>query len=193
MVAVSAFSSDLGLIEQLFQAALRTLFADRTSRVIATGCRACSFPPIVRRSAIRSLARRRKPPPRQPTPPATALAPFQFLIRDRDSKFTSAFDTVFASERIRIIQTPIRTPVANAYAERFVRTVRTECLDWYLLRSERHLHRVLHEYLKHYNHQRPHRGCGLQAPYPPPRPGTGPIERHDRLGGLIHEYQRAAA
>ena len=100
---------------------------------------------------------------------------------------------MFASEGIRVIQTPIRTPVANAYAERFVRTIRTECLDWLLIRSERHLHRVLREYLEHYNHERPHRGRRLQAPDPPPRPQTGPIERHDRLGGLIHEYQRAAA
>jgi putative transposase len=81
------------------------------------------------------------------------VTPIRFLIRDRDSKFTSAFDTVFASEGIRIIQTPIRTPLANAYAERLVRTIRTECLDWLLIRNE----------------------------------------RHDRLGGLIHEYHRAAA
>jgi putative transposase len=116
----------------------------------------------------------------------------RFLIRDRDSKFTTAFDTVFASEGIRVIQTPIRTPAANAYAERFVRTVHAECLDWYFVRSERHLHRVLREYLEHYNHERPHRGRGLRAP-DPPRPGTEPIKRRDRLGGLIHEYQRAAA
>jgi putative transposase len=123
----------------------------------------------------------------------TTLAPFRFLIRDRDSKFAAAFDTVFASEGIRIIRTPIRTPVANVYAERFVRTVRVECLDWLLIRNERHLRQVLREYLEHYNHERPHRGLRLQAPDPPPRPETGPIERHDRLGGLVHEYHRAAA
>jgi putative transposase len=121
------------------------------------------------------------------------LIPFRFLIRDRDSKFTAAFDTVFASEGIQIIQTPIRTPVANAYAERFVRTVRTECFDWLLIRNECHLQRVLREYLEHYNHERPHRGLRLQAPDPPPTSGTGPVERHDRLGGLIHEYHRLAA
>ena len=81
---------------------------------------------------------------------------------------------MFASEGIRIIQTPIRTPVANAYAERFVRTIRAECLDWLLIRNERHLHRVLREYLEHYNHERPHRGRGLQAPDPPPRPANRP-------------------
>jgi putative transposase len=121
------------------------------------------------------------------------LAPFRFLIRDRDSKFSLVVDTVFASEGIRIIQTPAHTPVANAYAERFVRTIRTECLDWLLIRNERHLRRVLHEHLKHDNHEQPHRGRSLQAPGPPPRRAAGPIERHDRLGGLIHDYQRATA
>lgn len=121
------------------------------------------------------------------------LVPFRFLIRDRDSKFAPGFDTVFASEGIRIIQTPIRTPVANAYAERFVRTVRRECLDWLVIRNERHLHHVLREYLEHYNYERPHRGRGLRAPHPPARWAAGPIERHDRLGGLIHEYHRTAA
>jgi putative transposase len=99
---------------------------------------------------------------------AGTLDRFRFLIRDRDSKFTTAFETVYASDGIRVIQTPIRTPVANAYVERFVRTVRAECLDWLLIRSEHHLHRVLREYLEHYNHERPHRGRGLQAPDPPP-------------------------
>jgi transposase InsO family protein len=92
------------------------------------------------------------------------LAPFRFLIRDRDSKFAPAFDTVFASEGTRIIQTPIRTPVANAYAERFVRTVRTECLDWLLIRNERHLHRILREYLEHYNHERPTADAACKHP-----------------------------
>jgi putative transposase len=123
---------------------------------------------------------------------ADALDGFRFLIRDRDSKLTTAFDSVFASEAIRVIQTPMRTPVANAHAERFVRTVRTECLDWLLIRNEHHLHRVLRDYVEHYNHERPHRGRRLHAPDPPPRSETGPIERSDRLGGLIHEYQRAA-
>ncbi len=121
------------------------------------------------------------------------LEPFSLLVRDRDSKFTRAFNTVFASEGIRTILTPIRTPVANAYAERFVRTIRRECLDWILIRNEHHLRRVVDEYAAHYNHEPPHRGLGLKPPDPPPRLAVGAIERHDRLGGLIHHYERTTA
>jgi putative transposase len=88
----------------------------------------------------------------------------QFLIHDHDSKFSAAFDEVFRSEGIKLIQTPIRAPQANAYAERFVRTVRAECLDWLLILSRRHLERVLRVYAPHYNRERPHRALGL---YPP--------------------------
>jgi transposase InsO family protein len=121
------------------------------------------------------------------------LARFSLLIRDRDSNFTDAFDTVFASEGIRTIQTPVRTPVANAYAERFVRTIRRECLDWILILSERHLAHVVREYLAHYNRERPHRALELQAPDPRQHLGADPIQRLDRLGGLIHHYERTAA
>jgi putative transposase len=120
----------------------------------------------------------------------------RFLIHDRDSKFTASFEEIFRSEGIRIIHTPIRAPQANAYAERFVRSVRAECLDWLLILGRRHLERVLRAYTMHYNRERPHRGLALQ---PPERvnaadpPTAGKIERRDRLGGLIHEYYRAAA
>ncbi len=120
----------------------------------------------------------------------------RFLIHDRDSKFTSAFDEVFGSEGIKVIHTPIRAPQANAYAERFVRTVRGECLDWLLILGRRHLARVLRIYLAHYNNERPHRGLALLPPESPDaaaQPAAGAIERRDRLGGLIHEYHRAAA
>jgi putative transposase len=120
----------------------------------------------------------------------------RFLIHDRDSKFTSAFDEVFRSEGITVIQTPIRAPQANAFAERFVRTVRGECLDWLLILSRRHLERVLRIYLAHYNNEHPHRGLALLPPESADiagQPTAGEIERHDRLGGLIHEYHRAAA
>ena len=82
----------------------------------------------------------------------------KFLIRDRDTKFTTSFDEVFSSEDIRIIKTPVRSPRANAYAERWVRTVRRECLDHLLVLNRGHLERVIREYVVHYNHQRPHRG-----------------------------------
>jgi len=118
-----------------------------------------------------------------------------FLIHDRDSKFTASFDEVFRSEGVRVIHTPVRAPQANAYAERFVRTVRTECLDWLLIVGRRHLERTLRTYIQHYNRERPHRGLALQPPEAPQlkSPPDAGVQRRDRLGGLIHEYYRAAA
>jgi transposase InsO family protein len=124
-------------------------------------------------------------------------APPRFLIRDRDSKFSGPFDEVFRTEGIRVIETPVRAPRANAYAERWVRTVRAECLDWTLVLGHRHLERVLRTYVGHYNRGRPHRGLGLGLPEPPPiEPApvqAREVKRRDLLGGLIHEYQAAAA
>jgi putative transposase len=123
---------------------------------------------------------------------------FRFLIRDRDSKFTRDFDAVFAGEGIRVIKTPLRTPNANAIAERFVRTVRAECLDWLLIVNRRHLERVLRVFADHYNTHRPHRSRHLNPPAPnisKPhiiRTPTAGVQRRDRLGGLIHEYSHAA-
>src|SRR2546427_9693947 len=88
----------------------------------------------------------------------------RFLIHDRDSKFSAAFDDVFRSEGIKVIKTPIRAPQANAYAERFVRTVRAECLDWLLILGRRHLDHVLRHYVTHYNAERPHRALALLTP-----------------------------
>src|SRR5688572_18231955 len=92
--------------------------------------------------------------------------PIQFLIHDRDSKFSATFDAVFRSEQIQIIRTPFRAPNANAYAERWVRTVRQECLDHLLIVHETHLKRVLAEYITFYNARRPHQGIQQQAPIP---------------------------
>jgi putative transposase len=125
--------------------------------------------------------------------------PLRFLIRDRDSKFTRDFDTVFHSEGIETIRTPVRAPKANAVAERFVRTVRSKCLDWLLIVNGRHLERVLRVFVHHYNGHRPHRSLNFGPPdphQPPLRVVTSPrpahVERKDRLGGLIHEYSLAA-
>jgi putative transposase len=116
----------------------------------------------------------------------------RFLIHDRDSKFTASFDEVFRSEGIRVI---LQAPQANAYAERFVRTVRTECLDWII--GRRHLEHILRVYTQHYNRERPHRGVALHPPQPlalaPALRQDGDVQRRDRLGGLVHEYYRAAA
>jgi putative transposase len=122
----------------------------------------------------------------------------EFLIRDNDGKFTRAFDTVFNAEGIRVIRTPVRAPKANAVAERFVGTIRRECLDWLLITNRRQLQHVLAEFVDHYNSHRPHRALGLAPPEPrhPPTTRTSTpaaaIRRHDTLGGLIHEYTIAA-
>jgi putative transposase len=90
--------------------------------------------------------------------------PFRFLVHDRDTKFSVAFDEVFRSEGIKVIRTPAQAPNANAYAERWVRTVRADCLDRILILGRRHLERVLYEYRRHYNEHRPHRALALVPP-----------------------------
>jgi putative transposase len=124
--------------------------------------------------------------------------PARFLTHDRDSKFSRAFDEVFQSEGVEIIRTPFRAPQANAFAERWVGTVRRDCLDWLLITSRRQLARVLRVYVDHYSTHRPHRALGLTPPTPGSRlrlVDSNPLDqlhRRDRLGGLIHEYARAA-
>jgi transposase InsO family protein len=121
----------------------------------------------------------------------------RFVIRDRDSKFSGPFDEGFRSEGVRIVRTPIRAPRANAFAERWVRTVRAECLDWMLVLGRRHLERVLRVYADHYNGSRPHRGLELNTPEPRPDPPSWPaggvrLRKRGLLGGLIREYDLAA-
>jgi transposase len=121
---------------------------------------------------------------------------FRFLIRDRDAKFTAAFDAVFTAIDVRIIKTPVRAPRANAIAERFVCSIRRELLDRILIINQRHAATVLDEYQHHYNSHRPHRTLGQAAPLRPlPQPTTSEtntVRRRDRLGGLLHEYQQVA-
>jgi putative transposase len=120
----------------------------------------------------------------------------RFLIRDRDAKFSTAFDAVFTATDIRIIKTPVRAPRANAIAERFVGSVRRELLDRILITNQRHAAAVLTEYAKHYNSHRPHRTLGQAAPLrpllQPTTTETNTVQRRDRLGGLLHEYQQVA-
>jgi hypothetical protein len=117
----------------------------------------------------------------------------QFLIHDRDTKFVAAFDTVFQSTRAHIIRTPFRAPNANAYAERWVRTVRHECLNKLFILTESHLWQVLDEYVTYYNTWRPHQGLGQQTPIPGPTPTrVGMVRNRPVLGGNIHDYYRAA-
>jgi len=124
--------------------------------------------------------------------------PIRFLIRDRDQKFTDRFEHVFRSEGIEVVRTPFRAPQANGVAERFVRTARSECFDRLLILNQQHLERVLQAFLDHYNGHRPHRALSLTPPEarrPTPMPsasGNARILRRDRLGGVVHEYVRAA-
>jgi hypothetical protein len=122
-------------------------------------------------------------------------AGFRFLVRDRAGQFTGAFDAVLADAGIEAVKIPPRSPRANAYAERFVLTARTEITDRMLIFGERHLRMILARYESHYNGRRPHRSRQLR----PPRPdhpvaylSRKRIQRRAVLGGLINEYERAA-
>jgi len=121
----------------------------------------------------------------------------RFLVRDRDGKFTREFDDVFRSEGIRVIKAPVRAPKARAHAERWVGSVRRECLDRLLILSRRHLQHVLAAYVAHYNEHRPHRSLEQRPPLAQPPPvgvviDLERVRRRDLLGGLIHEYELAA-
>jgi transposase InsO family protein len=120
----------------------------------------------------------------------------RFLLHDRDGKFSGPFDELIRSEGVHLLKTPVRAPQANAVAERWVRTVRNECLDHILIFGRRHLERVLRDYVAHFNDERPHRSLDLTPPAGSTQargsPSSG-IVRRDVLGGLIHEYYAAAA
>jgi putative transposase len=119
------------------------------------------------------------------------LLPIQFLIHDRDAKFTGDFDAVLEAEGIEIIQTPYRAPRANAFAERWIRSAREECLDRLLIMSEAHLRRVIREYLDYYNRARPHQGIKQRCPIPIEHAHKeGPVKCRNVLGGIIHDYHR---
>ena len=118
----------------------------------------------------------------------------RFLIRDRDLKFTTAFDTVFRSAGITVIRTPVRAPNANAYTERWVRSARQECLDKLLIINENHLRRVMREYIAYHNTARPHQGLEQRIPIPRSiSEATGPVRYRKVLGGILHDYYREVA
>jgi hypothetical protein len=109
------------------------------------------------------------------------------LLHDRDSKFPAAFDEVFQNEGVRVIRLPYRAPRSNAFAERWVGTARREVLDHHLIFGRRHLDHLLSQFVDHYHIARPHQGLRQRTPMPRPVAGAGPVVRHDRLGGFIHE------
>jgi putative transposase len=117
-----------------------------------------------------------------------------FLIRDRDKKFTEAFDTIFRSKGMRIIRTPRQAPNANSHAERYVRSVRSACLDKIIVINQAHLRSVLTEYVEFYNTRRPHQGIGQQSPIMRlPEKRKGVVQKWPVLGGIINDYYRMAA
>jgi putative transposase len=120
---------------------------------------------------------------------------FRFLVRDRDARFTVAFDAVFAAAGVQVLKIPPRAATANAICERMVGTLRRELLDRMLIVNQAHLRRVLDEYLIHYNGHRPHRTLGQRPPHPTTPttpPATGAVQRRRILNGLINEFHRAA-
>jgi putative transposase len=174
---------------------LRRLTFSSSSSSPAAGC-------------VAPAARRTPAAPGSPSRPVSSLGDWRSVrrrcafwsgIATASSRVTSTSSSVSRSEGIEIARTPVRAPKANAVAERFVRTVRAECLDWLLILNRRHLERVLHVFAEHYNDHRPHRALNL-APPDPQRPllrlatSSAPdhLERRDLLGGLIHEYGFAA-
>jgi len=184
MLACDFFSVDTVLLKRLHALFLVEL---DTRRVQVTGVTAHPTGSwVVRQTRNLTMA------------PEDRVHPVKFVMRDRDAEFTSSLDEVFRADGIRIIRTPTRAPRANAFAERFVGTVRRECLDRMLILGRRHLERVLAEYMVHYNCHRPHRALGQQAPLTmdPPSPIDDPepteLRRRDAAFALIHDYRLVA-
>ena len=187
--AASILACDFFTVDTVFLQRLYVLFVIelRSRRVHLAGVTAHPTGPWVTQQARNLL-----------TDLGNRAAAFEFLIRDRDAKFTRAFDCVWRSTGVQIILTPVRAPNANAVAERWIGTVSRECLDQLLIVGRQHLVHVLRVYTKHYNGHRPHRSLGQDTPVASmsraaaSAPELHQLCRRDILGGLIHEYRWVA-
>ena len=125
--------------------------------------------------------------------------PAKYLVCDRDTKFTEQFRSMLDSEGVEIVQTAVRAPNQNAYAERFVQTIKTECLDQFIVLGEKHFRHIIHEFVAHYHTERPHSGLGGLPPMRQETPdrveciGPEDVVVHERLGGLLRHYERKVA
>ena len=113
-----------------------------------------------------------------------------YLIRDRDPRFLGKFDKILKSSGVKVVKTPKQSPNLNAYAERFVQTIKHECLNHLILTNEKQLQYVVEEFVKYYHHERPHEGLGGRCIDPPPQDHDGEIIQFERLGGLLKAYRR---
>ena len=131
----------------------------------------------------------------RPIAPTPVLANDRFLLDDRDARFTAAFADALSSTRHQTVRLPARSPNLNAYAERFVRTIKESCLDQLILVGERSLRTAVHEFVQHYHHERNHQGMRNKLLFPIEKigPGDGPMACRERLGGLLKYYDRPAA
>ena len=116
----------------------------------------------------------------------------KYLIHDRDPLFTKEFRAILRAGGVKPVKTTVASPNLNPFAERFVRSIKSECLNKMLIFGERHLRYVVGEYMKHYHTERPHQGIGNNIITPLPQPPDGEIVCHERLGGLLKSYRRAA-
>jgi putative transposase len=176
---------DFFALETLFLRSLYVLFfiEVRTRRVFLAGCTAHPTAAWVTQQA-RNLCWTIQ----------EGKLPVQILLHDRDGKFPPRFDAVFRSEGLKVALSPPRCPWVNGVAERWIRSVRHECLDQLLILNERHLLRVLTTYVKFYNERRPHQGLDQASPVPwAANSGCGPIKCREVLGGILHDYYRRAA
>jgi putative transposase len=187
ILAADFFTVDTVLLRRLYVLVFLSIGSRRIEYVACTGSPNMAWMQQQARNLLMELDDRKRQ--------------VRFLLHDRDAKFPRAFDALLATEGIKVIRTPVRAPNANAHVERWVGSVRRECLDRLLIVGRRQLEHVLRVYIRHYNRRKPHRALDLRPPDPSARsslraestPQAVQVSRRDLLGGLIHEYEFAAA